>query len=107
MNGVYLKFYLTEKHRLHGKLLHEWLLEKAKSLGVPGGSVFRAVAGYGRHGHLHEDSFFELAGDLPAQVEFVLDDIRANKLLGEITAEGLDLPFVRYVVEAGTTGAKK
>jgi PII-like signaling protein len=106
MQSVYLKFYLTEKHRHHGKLLQEWLLEKARTLGVPGGSVFRAVAGFGRHGHLHEDNFFELAGDLPVQVEFILNDEQANKLLGLITAEGLNLPFVRYAVEAGTTGSK-
>jgi uncharacterized protein len=107
MSSVYLKFYLTENRLRHGKLLQEWLLEKAKSLGLPGGSVFRAVAGYGRHGNLHENNFFELAGDLPVQVEFVLDDIHANQLLGVITAEGLDLPYVRFAVETGTTGAKK
>lgn len=106
MQNVYLKFYLTEKHRHHGKLLQEWLLEQGRSLGAPGGSVFRAVAGFGRHGQLHEDTFFELAGELPVQVEFVLDDTRANQLLGVITAEGLNLHYVRYAVEAGTTGAK-
>lgn len=107
MQSVYLKFYLTEKHHHHGKLLQEWLLEKARTLGVPGGSVFRAVAGYGRHKHLHEDSFFELAGDLPVQVEFVLDDKYANQLLGIVAAEGLDLPYVRYAVETGTTKPKE
>lgn len=106
MNAVYLKFYLTEKQHHQGKLLQEWLLEKARSLGVPGGSVFRAVSGYGRHGHLREETFFELGGELPVQVEFVLDDKRADQLLGAVTAEGLDLPYVRYAVEAGTTGAK-
>lgn len=107
MQSVYLKFYLTEKDHHQGKLLQEWLLEKARSLGVPGGSVFRAVAGFGRHGQLREETFFELAGELPAQVEFVLDDTHANQLLGVVTAEGLNLPYVRYTVEAGTTGGKK
>ncbi len=107
MKSVYLKFYLTEKQRHHGKLLHEWLLEAARSLGVPGGSVFRAVAGFGRHGQLHEDNFFELAGELPVQVEFVLDDKHANQLLGVVAAEGIDLPYVRYDVEAGTTCPKR
>jgi PII-like signaling protein len=106
MNAVYLKFYLTEKQHHRGKLLQEWLLEKARTLGVPGGSVFRAVAGYGRHGQLREETFFELAGELPVQIEFVLDARRADQLLGAVTAEGLNLPFVRYAVEAGTTGAK-
>ncbi|MHB1592333.1 MAG: DUF190 domain-containing protein [Sulfuricella sp.] len=32
-----------------------------------------AIAGYGRHGILHEYHFFELAGDLPVMVEFVVN----------------------------------
>ena len=72
MQNVYLKFYVTEKQRHNGKLLYEWLLEEAQKLGVPGASAFRAIAGFGRHGRLHEESFFELAGELPVQVEFIL-----------------------------------
>ncbi|MFT3790053.1 MAG: DUF190 domain-containing protein [Rudaea sp.] len=44
-------------------LLYEWLLERARKLGIHGGSAFRAIAGYGRHGRLHEQQFFELAGE--------------------------------------------
>jgi len=103
MQNVYLKFYLTEKQLHQGRLLSEWLLETARALGAPGGSVFRAVAGFGRHGRLHEETFFELGGDLPVQVEFVLESARANRLLGVITAEGIALPYVRYAVESGNT----
>ena len=56
--GSYLKFYVQEKRRLHGKLAYEWLLEQAKGLGIQGGSAFRAVAGFGRHGVLHEEVHF-------------------------------------------------
>lgn len=102
MQSVYLKFYVTEKQRHDGKLLYEWLLEEAKKLGLPGGSAFRAIAGFGRHGRLHEESFFELAGELPVQVEFVLDEGLADKLLGMLRAHQLDLFYVRYAVESGT-----
>ncbi|MEW5905044.1 MAG: DUF190 domain-containing protein [Pseudomonadota bacterium] len=101
--NVYLKFYLTEKQMHQGKQLTEWLLETARALGVPGGSAFRAVAGFGRHGRLHEETFFELGGELPMQVEFVLEPTRANQLLGVLAAEGIGLPYVRYVVESGNT----
>ena len=37
------------------------VLEQAKKQGVRGGSAFRAIAGFGRHGILHEEHFFELA----------------------------------------------
>ncbi len=102
MQSVYLKFFVTEKQRHNGAVLHEWLLEEAKRLGVPGGSAFRAIAGYGRHGRLHEQTFFELAGELPVQVEFVLDAQLAEKLLETLRAHKLDLFYVRYPVESGT-----
>jgi len=101
MQSVYLKFYVTEKQRHDGALLYEWLLEEAKKLGLPGGSAFRAIAGFGRHGRLHEESFFELAGELPVQVEFILDTALADKLLGVMQAHKLNLFYVRYAVESG------
>ena len=101
MQNVYLKFYATEKQRHNGTLLHEWLLEEARKLGVPGGSVFRAIAGFGRHGRLHDESFFELAGELPVQVEFVLDGVLAGKLLEALRMQKVNLFYVRYVVESG------
>lgn len=103
MQNVYLKFYLTEKQHHHGKLLYEWILEQARAQGVPGGSVFRAVAGFGRHGHLHEETFFELGGELPVQVEFVLGAPQADDLVALLRGERIRLPFVRYAVESGLT----
>jgi PII-like signaling protein len=100
--NVYLKFYVTEGHRHKGELMHEWLLEQAKKLGIPGGSAYRAIAGFGRHGHLHEETFFELAGELPVQVEFVLDAAHADRLLEELRQQQLNLFFVRFPVESGT-----
>jgi uncharacterized protein len=102
MQSVYLKFYISEKQRHDGKMLFEWLLEEARREGIPGGSAFRAIAGFGRHGHLHEETFFELAGELPMQVEFVLDEGHANKLLDKLRSYKLNLFYVRYMVETGT-----
>jgi len=104
MRNVYLKFYLTEIQRHNGKVLYEWVLEKAKQMGVPGGSVFRAVAGFGRDGHLHEETFFELGGEMPIQVEFVLSSAHAESLLAIMRDEKLKLPYVSYAVEFGVTG---
>ena len=52
MNGCFLKFYVAENRRHHHLLAYEWLLEEAKKFGLHGGSAFRAVAGFGRHGRL-------------------------------------------------------
>ena len=101
MQSVYLKFYITEKQRHDGILLHDWLLELAKKQGISGGSAFRAIAGYGRHGHMHEETFFELAGELPVQVEFVLQAPQGDALLDAVRTANLNLFYVRYAVESG------
>ena len=81
MKGTYLKFYVQEKRRLHGVLAYEWILEQARKIGLHGGSAFRAIAGFGRHGVLHEDHFIELAGDLPVEVGFAVTDDEAERFL--------------------------
>jgi len=101
MKNVYLKLYVAEKQRHNGILLYEWLLEEAKKMGAPGGSAFRSIAGFGRHGRMHEETFFELAGELPVQVEFVLDEVMADKFMNGLHDHKLNLFFVRYAVEAG------
>lgn len=101
MASVYLKFYVAEKQRHDSRLLYEWLLEEAQRQGLPGGSAFRAVAGFGRHGHLHEEIFFELAGEMPVQVEFVLKDTQADSFLESLRTQKMNLFYVRYDVESG------
>jgi PII-like signaling protein len=104
MQGVYLKFYVQEKHRHHGLLAYEWLLEQAQQLGLHGGSAFRAIAGYGRHGRLHEEHFFELAGDLPVEVGFALTEEEAQRLLAHLAGEKLRLFYVKLPLEMGMVG---
>jgi len=101
MPSVCLKFYLTEKQRHNGKILYEWLLEEAKKMDFEGGSVFRSIAGYGRHGQMHDESFFELAGELPIQVEFVLDTELADKFIAMLQSHQLNLVYMRYSVTSG------
>ncbi|MDN0083877.1 DUF190 domain-containing protein [Crenobacter sp. SG2305] len=103
-NATYLRFFVAENRRHHGRLAYEWLLEEAKRLGIPGGSAFRALAGYGRHGVLHEARFIELQGDLPVKLEFVVSDAQADALLASLAREQLALFYVRFTVEAGVSG---
>jgi len=102
--GVMLRFFVPESEKHGGELLYEWLLEEAKRLGVPGGSAFRAVAGYGRHGVLHEQTFFELAGELPVEVVFALSADQADRLLVRLAEQKLSLFFARTDAEFGIVG---
>lgn len=101
MQNVVIRFYVSEKKRHQGQLTYEWLLAEGRRLGVPGGSAFRALAGFGRHGHLHEETFFELAGELPVLVEFVMDSGLAEKMLETVRAQRLNLFYLRYLAETG------
>ncbi len=103
MQGICLKFFVSESQRHHSKLLYEWLLEQAKGMGIAGGTAIRAIAGFGRHGRLHEEAFFELAGDLPVEVEFLASGEQVERLLALLKTEGLRLFYVVIPAEYGIT----
>jgi len=104
MQGVYLEFYVQENRRHDGILAYEWLLETARKLGLHGGSAFRAIAGFGRHGRLHEAHFFELAGELSVEVRFALTEAEADRLLAHLAGEKLRLFYVKVPLEMGVVG---
>ncbi len=95
MQGSFFRFYVHENHRHHGRLVWEWLLEQGNKLGIRGGSAFRAMAGFGRHHVVHEARFFELAGTLTVEVEFIVTEEEAQKLLDMLHQEKVRL-FYAY-----------
>jgi uncharacterized protein len=102
MNTICLQVFVSEASRHHGKLTYEWLLDTAQGLGIPGGSAFIALAGFGRHSR-HDAGFFELAGNLPVVVEFFVDTAMADQLLLAITQAGLKLVYAKFPAEIGNT----
>ena len=106
MRGTLLRFYAHENSKHRHVLLYEWLLEQAKALGIHGGSAFRAIASFGRHGVLHEEHFFELAGDLTVEVDFAVTDDEANRLIERIRAEGIRIFYLRVPVEIGVVNGE-
>jgi PII-like signaling protein len=106
MQGIYLKFYVQENRRHHGILAYEWLLEEAKKVGIHGGSAFRAIAGFGRHDKLHEEHFFELAGDVSVEVGFALSEQEAQNFLAHLAGEKLELFYVKVPLEMGVVGGE-
>ena len=101
--GVFLRFYVHENRKHRSILLYEWLLETAKKAGIHGGSAFRAIAGFGRHGVIHEQHFYELAGDLTVEVEFLLSEQQAQALLDLVQAEKVRVVYARTPAEFGMT----
>lgn len=104
MTGVCLKIYVYQFQKHEELLLYEWLLEKAKKLGLPGGSAFLSLASYGHFGPLHESHFYELSGgNLAVEVAFMLEEKQADDFLSTLKTENLKLFFIKFPIEYGYT----
>src|SRR5579862_5030380 len=101
MQGSFFRFYVHENDRHHGQLVWEWLLMEANKLGIRGGSAFRAMAGFGRHHRLHEAKFFELAGSLAVEVEFIVSVEEADKLLELVHRSKVPLFYAQIPAQFG------
>lgn len=106
MKGTYLTFFVQEDRTHHGILVYEWLLKEARRLGLKGGTAFKAIAGFGRHGLIHADHFIELAGDLPVEVTFMATEEEADRLIAFIKAEGQSMFYVSVPAECGFINEK-
>ena len=78
----------------------------ARKFGIHGGSAFRAIAGFGRHGVLHEQHFFELAGDLTVEVEFLLAHEQAEAFLEMLRRESVRVVYAQTPAEFGMIEGK-
>ncbi|HSD53454.1 MAG TPA: DUF190 domain-containing protein [Burkholderiales bacterium] len=101
MEGSFLRLYVHEGQLHHGRPLWEWLLESANRLGIRGGSAFRAMAGFGRHHVLREAHFFELAGTLTVEVEFIVTEEEARQLLQLLRSERVRLFYAQLPARFG------
>ena len=104
VKGTCVRFYVHENRRHQGVLLYEWLLEFAKKKGVRGGTAYRSIAGFGHHGKIHEQRFFELAGDQTIRVNFFVPDEEAQHLIELVEAEKIPMFYSRFPVEFGSIG---
>ena len=54
-----------------------------------------------------EEHFFELAGDLPVEVGFVVTHDEADRFLAHLGTQGLSLFYLRVPVEFGFTDGER
>lgn len=59
------------------------------------------MAGYGRHHVLHEARFFEPAGTLTVEVEFIVTDEESSALLALLRAERIRLLYSHIPAKFG------
>lgn len=79
-----LDIYIGESNRWQGKPLYLALLELARQRGLAGGTVMRAIAGFGRNSRIRSSSLLELSTDLPILVTFIDEAAKIEAFLPEV-----------------------
>ena len=69
--GYLLRIFIGESDRHDGKLLHEWIVTRAREEGLAGATVLRGMLGFGAHSRLHSFKIERLSQDLPIVIEIV------------------------------------
>jgi PII-like signaling protein len=91
-NGYALRIFLGESDKHEGKPLYEWLIRKAKEIGLSGATVIRGLEGYGAHSQIHTAKILDLSTDLPVVVEIVDECEKIESFL----------PLVESVIQQGS-----
>ena len=85
--GYLLRIFIGESDRHDGKLLYEWIVLKAREVGLAGATVMRGMMGFGAHSRLHTFKIERLSQDLPIIVEIVDAREKLEKFLSLIDKE--------------------
>jgi PII-like signaling protein len=93
--------YEFKKHQ--GILLYEYLLETAKKLGISGGTAIKATAGFGHHGKLHEEQFWDIASNVPMEVKFFLSQEQSKEFFHFLEKEKISIFYSKFDAEYGTS----
>jgi len=101
--GKWLRVYIGESDRWHGRPLFQAIVETLRREGIAGATVLRGIEGFGAHSRIHTARVLRLSEDLPLVID-VVDSVerieRVLPLLDEMVAEGLitliDVDIVRY-----------
>ena len=90
--GYLLRIFIGENDKHEGKLLYEWLVLRARELGLAGATVLRGMMGFGAHSRLHTFKIERLSEDLPVIVEIVDTKEKLENFLSiidDVIKEGL------------------
>jgi hypothetical protein len=90
--GHRLRIYIGETDKYGQTPLYEWLVARARELGLAGATVLRGMVGFGAHSRIHTTKILRLSEDLPVIIEIVdtPDKIEAFvNIINTVIKEGL------------------
>lgn len=80
MENSILKIYISSTDKTGTDLLYERIVQKAKTFGISGVTVFRGIMGYGPSSkHIQTSRFWELTGKLPVVIELIDETEKVNE----------------------------
>jgi hypothetical protein len=103
-DGCLLRILIGESDKHKGKPLYEWLVLRAREIGLAGATVIRGVMGFGANSRIHTAKILRLSADLPVVIEIVdtrekieryLEAVEGNIKGGLATIENADVRFYR------------
>ena len=62
---------IGESDKYGRKPLYEWLVLKARELGLAGATVMRGMMGFGANSRIHTSKILRISNDLPVIIEIV------------------------------------
>ena len=77
---LFVRIYTTEKKGEKERFL-KLLHDREKVCGV---TVYRAISGFGRSGHLHHADLLDLSLDLPIVIEFFDEVEKAERIIADL-----------------------
>ena len=76
-----VRIFVGESDQWKHRPLYRALLERLRTEGFAGATVFHGVAGFGPSSVIHTASLVELSADLPVLIEVVDDEAHVEKLI--------------------------
>src|SRR3990172_13400360 len=69
--GELVRIFIGESDRHEGLPLYEWIVRRARAMGMAGTTVVRGIEGFGRHSRMPTAKILRLSQDLPIVIELV------------------------------------
>lgn len=95
--GRLLRLHFSEIDRYQGKPLYEAVVERARTLGIAGATVFRGLEGYGETAEIHRPHLMQrdhpivvTIVDSPENIERLIPELEAMMETGLIATSEVD-----------------
>jgi len=79
-----LRIYIDNTDKFEGESLWKYLLESAQSSNLDGATVYKAVAGVGRHSQIHTFDIFNLSSQMPIVIEIIESQEKIEQYLKSV-----------------------